>query len=126
MNPIDAAKLKQFQQVRKPVEPRGKDTEYGQMMLDLCALLDAKELRCNDSDEDGKYLMVWHQDGLWPIPFARLEKLRELKLIRFTEIENNTAVDLSLVLPRDKTLYWVKQWQERGRTYTPPPDKEQI
>ena len=118
MNSIDAIKLTKFQMVRKPKEPRGKDTEYGKLMLDLSALLDARELRCNENDEDGKFVMVWHPDGQWPIPFARMERLAELGFVKFSETDDR-EVDLSLAMPKEKCWYWVRQWDVRGRMYQP-------
>lgn len=111
-------KKNQFHFVQHGHQPR--PGEYGLLMLDLSAILDAKEMRCSKDDEDKKHLTILHPDGFWHVPFDRLDKLVELGFVKFQEIEDNTGISLELAMPREKCWYWVRQWDVRGREYALP------
>lgn len=96
-----------------------QDDPYGKLMADLDAILHAVELRCGQDDEAKNWLMVLHAEGLWPVPFDRLQRLIDLKLVRMVGTPDDK--DVRVIVPsRELCLYWIDQWNKRMRQYTPP------
>jgi hypothetical protein len=102
----------------KPVQAADEKSEYALLMKDVAALLHAEELRLSQEDEDRRYLLVMHDQGLWPIPFRRLDLLRDVyKFVRYEATEDD-GISIQFA-DRDRAEYWLNQWHTRNREFKP-------